>query len=91
MLDDRDLTAAEALDLGAVDVAAHHLVTKMREARSGGEADVSGADDGDASHGPKGYRSARSGLRSARAARPAAATTFTAMRNHASTGGHQAR
>ena len=54
VLDDRDLTAVEPLDLVLVDVGTDHVVTQVGEAGSGGETDVPGPDDGEARHEPRG-------------------------------------
>ena len=50
-LDDRDHAAAQALDLGGIDVGAHDLVTHVGEAGPRGQAHVTGADDSDLGHG----------------------------------------
>ncbi len=45
---DRHFAATECVDAGDQDVAKHHLVAELREARAGDETDVSGAEDNDA-------------------------------------------
>ena len=52
VLEDRDLALAQARDPLGVDVGAHDLVTEVRQARRGREADVAGPDDGDAHAAP---------------------------------------
>ena len=47
VLDDRDLTPVEQVDLVGVDVGAGHLVTELREAGAGRETDVAGPHDRD--------------------------------------------
>ena len=49
--DDRDHASTEALDLGRIDVGAHHLVTHVGETRPRGQAHVARADDSDLGHG----------------------------------------
>ena len=47
---DRDHAAIEPIDLGRVDVDADHVVADLGQARAGDQADIAGAEDGDA-HG----------------------------------------
>ena len=44
---DRHPAVVQRRDLGGVDVEAHDVVADLREARTGDEPDVAGADDGD--------------------------------------------
>jgi hypothetical protein len=46
-LEDRDLSAAQQLDLRLVDIDAEDLATKVCEARRGDQTDVTGADHAD--------------------------------------------
>ena len=61
VFEDRHLALAQALDPLGVDVGAHDLVAEMGQARGGREADVAGADDGDAHRVGHFRRSRRSG------------------------------
>jgi hypothetical protein len=49
-LDDRHVTLGEGVDLGVVDVATDDRVPELGQAGSGGQADVTGADDGNVAH-----------------------------------------
>src|SRR5581483_11934257 len=70
-LEDRDVAAAQPLDLLGDDVGARDLVADVRQVRPGGETDVPGPDDRDAAHALSSLTSASSGSRwSARAGNP---------------------
>ena len=43
---DRDLAPVQALDLARVDIDAHHMIARIRQAGTGDEADVAGAENG---------------------------------------------
>ena len=52
---DRDDAVAQAFDLAGVDVHADDVVTDLGQAGSGHEADVAGAENGDAHANPSAY------------------------------------
>src|SRR3546814_12827990 len=62
LLVDRDDAVVQAVDLGLVDVHAHHLVADFGQAGSGDESDVAGSEDRNAHAVPLPYSWFASGL-----------------------------
>ena len=50
LLEDGDVPGLQSLDLGLIDVGAHHFMAQMGQAGAGRQTDIAGADDPDPAH-----------------------------------------